>query len=159
MIDYETLKIETLKNNKKYGLYSKSFEHDACGVGMVANIKSNSSHEIVEQSLEVLEHLGHRGAAGSDPLTGDGAGITVQMPHEFFLQESKKIGFNLPDKGSYAVAMCFLPKDKKLNNNIKKIIEEIVNKNELKVIIWRDVPINPDQIGTSARSLMPKMSN
>tara|TARA_B100000676_G_scaffold107333_1_gene107346 strand:+ start:2444 stop:7024 length:4581 start_codon:yes stop_codon:yes gene_type:complete len=157
MIDYETLKNKNFEKNKKYGLYSEDFEHDACGVGMVANIKSNSSHEIVEQSLEVLEHLGHRGAAGSDPLTGDGAGITVQMPHEFFLQESKKIGFNLPDKGSYAVAMCFLPKDKKLNNNIKKIIEEIVNKNELKVIIWRDVPINPDQIGSSARSLMPKI--
>ena len=128
MIDYETLKNRNFENNKKYGLYSEEFEHDACGVGMVANIKSNSSHQIVQQSLEVLEHLGHRGAAGSDPLTGDGAGITVQMPHEFFVEESKKLGFSLPAKGLYAVAMCFLPNDKKLKMKLRESLKKLLKK-------------------------------
>ncbi|MFL2665339.1 MAG: glutamate synthase large subunit [Dehalococcoidia bacterium] len=157
MTDYETLKNKNFKYNAKYGLYSEDFEHDACGVGMVANIKSNSSHKIVEQSLEVLEHLGHRGAAGSDPLTGDGAGITVQMPHEFFVAESKKLNFILPDKGLYAVAMCFLPNDNDINSKIKKIIEKTASENGLKIITWRNVPINPSEIGKSAKSLMPRI--
>ena len=111
----------------KQGLYDPSFEHDACGVGMVANIKGIKSHEIVDQGLEALCHLGHRGAAGADPETGDGAGILVQMPHNFFALELEQVGTTLPDIGDYGVGMAFLPSDntasRKCMNTIKSCVE------------------------------------
>ena len=95
----------------KQGLYDPSQEHDACGVGLVANIKGERSHKIIEQGIEVLINLGHRGACGADPRTGDGAGILIQMPHEFFQQRSAALDIDLPHRGEYAVGMTFLPQE------------------------------------------------
>ena len=91
------------------GLYDPANEHDACGLGFVANIKGAKSHAIVEQGIEVLKHLEHRGACGCDPETGDGAGVLIQIPHEFFAKECAKLGMELPAPGGYAVGMVFLP--------------------------------------------------
>jgi len=91
------------------GLYHPQFEHDACGMGLVASIKGVKSHAILEQGLEVLINLTHRGAAGSDPETGDGAGILIQIPHEYFVRECASLGFNLPAAGEYGVGMVFFP--------------------------------------------------
>ena len=91
------------------GLYDPANEHDACGIGFVANIKGEASHEIVLKGLEILVNLAHRGACGCDPETGDGAGILIQIPHEFFAKEAPAHNFTLPGKGQYGVAMCFLP--------------------------------------------------
>ena len=100
-----------LKQLAETGLYSPELEHDSCGVGMVANIKGGKSHSIIEESLQVLKNLGHRGACGCDPDTGDGAGILIQMPHAFFEKECARIGIELPNEQAYGVGMVFLPPD------------------------------------------------
>src|SRR5690349_18565546 len=93
------------------GLYDPQFEHDACGVGFVANVKGRKSHSIIEQAIQVLLNLDHRGACGCEVNTGDGAGILMQMPHEFLKTASKAAGIALPDFGEYGVGMVFLPPD------------------------------------------------
>ena len=98
-----------LKDIAVNGLYEPFTEHDACGVGLVANIHGTKSHEIIKEGLQVLCNLHHRGAAGSDPETGDGAGILIQIPHKLFQQESKSEGYTLPSSGDYGVGMVFLP--------------------------------------------------
>ena len=94
-----------------HGLYDPRFERDACGVGLVANISGRKSHDILEKGLEVLVNLAHRGACGCDPLTGDGAGVLIQIPHDFFLARCADEGFELPAPGEYGVGMVFLPPD------------------------------------------------
>jgi glutamate synthase (NADPH/NADH) large chain len=138
------------------GLYVRELEHDACGVGMVANITGERTHAIIDQALEVLVNLGHRGASGADPLTGDGAGITLQMPHAFMQKVAKASGFKLPDDRRYGVAMCFLPNDANLNAASKKALEDAANENGLSVLGWRDVPTDPSVIGVTAQAVMPK---
>ena len=138
------------------GLYVPELEHDACGVGMVANITGERTHAIIDQALEVLVNLGHRGASGADPLTGDGAGITLQMPHAFMQKVAKESGFKLPDDRRYGVAMCFLPNDANLNAASKKALEDAANENGLSVLGWRDVPTDPSVIGVTAQAVMPK---
>lgn len=138
------------------GLYVRELEHDACGVGMVANITGERTHAIIDQALEVLVNLGHRGASGADPLTGDGAGITLQMPHAFMQKVAKESGFKLPDDRRYGVAMCFLPNDANLNAASKKALEDAANENGLSVLGWRDVPTDPSVIGVTAQAVMPK---
>lgn len=138
------------------GLYVPEMEHDACGVGMVANITGERTHAIIDQALEVLVNLGHRGASGADPLTGDGAGITLQMPHAFMQKVAKASGFKLPDDRRYGVAMCFLPNDANLNAASKKALEDAANENGLSVLGWRDVPTDPSVIGVTAQAVMPK---
>ena len=98
-----------LRELAKYGLYSPQHEHESCGVGVVANIKGGKSHQIIEEGLQVLVNLGHRGATGCDPETGDGAGILIQMPHELFQAECSSLGIDLPGPGEYGVGMVFLP--------------------------------------------------
>ena len=107
----------------KQGLYDPTFEHDACGVAMVANIKGIKSHQILKQGLEALTNLEHRGAAGADPETGDGAGILVQMPDEFFRSQSENWHTDLPERGQYGVGMTFLPMNVEVSNECKQIIE------------------------------------
>ena len=97
----------------KQGLYDPRFERAACGVGLVASIKGVRSHDIITKGLEVLINLGHRGACGADPETGDGAGVLVQMPHEFFSREAGRLGIGLPARGDYGVGVVFLPRDAK----------------------------------------------
>ncbi len=137
------------------GLYNPAFEHEACGVGLVANIKGKKSHRVIEQGLEVLINLGHRGAAGADPETGDGAGIMVQMPHEFIVSAFGKAGIVVPDRGDYGIGMTFLPRDANERAECESAIERIVAEEGQRFLGWRDVPVSPDQIGTLSARIMP----
>jgi len=145
------------KRPKEQGLYDPSFEHDSCGVGLVANINGVRSHKIVQQGLEVLVNLGHRGAVGADPNTGDGAGILLQMPNDFFQKHSKSININLPDAGNYAVGMTFLPSSHDARVGCEKIIEDVVNANQQDFLGWRDVPVNKSAVGILANNVMPEI--
>jgi len=137
------------------GLYHPQNEHDACGMGLVANIRGEKSHEIIRKGLEVLINLTHRGAAGCDPETGDGAGILIQIPHVFFAQECAELGLKLPAAGQYGVAMCFLPVEKQDRLQCEGIFERIANEEGATVIGWRDTPVNGDAIGREARASQP----
>ena len=107
----------------KQGLYDPRFEHDACGVGLVADIKGRKSNDIIKKGLEALINLGHRGAAGADPETGDGAGLLIQMPHEFFAKEAVSLGFDLPELGAYGVGTVFLPQDPGARERCIRLVE------------------------------------
>jgi len=121
------------------GLYRSSDEHDACGVGFVAHIKGVRSHAIVSQALELLINLEHRGACGSDPDTGDGAGILVQMPDRFF---RKVLPFPLPPAGAYGAGLVFFPPDARARAQLRALIERITIEEGQSVIGWREVPVN-----------------
>ena len=140
---------------KAQGLYSPRHEHDACGVGFVANIEGQKSHDIVSKGIQILINLTHRGACGCDPETGDGAGILIQIPHAFFERECAKLGFTLPAPGEYGVGMVFLPVDPQERILCEGILEKAAKKEGLGVIGWRDTPINGDTIGRLARSSQP----
>ena len=137
------------------GLYSPEQEHDACGVGMVANIKGDKTHSIITESLQVLDNLGHRGASGSDPDTGDGAGILVQMPDAFFRKAANQQGITLPPEGEYGVGMVFLPQDDGAVSACASHIENVVANEGLAFLGWRDVPLDHSQIGRDARAVCP----
>ena len=134
------------------GLYSPDYEKDACGVGLLVNIRGVKSHQLVEKGLQVLEHLVHRGAEGADPKTGDGAGIMVQIPHEFILLQ----GIAVPEKGRYGSGLVFLPKD---NDEARQMIFDIIERETiamgLSFLPPRDVPVNSDQLGRVARAAEP----
>ncbi len=140
---------------QKQGLYDPWFEHDGCGVGVVADIKGTRSHRVVRQSLEVLVNLGHRGAQGADPKTGDGAGILLQMPHRFFQRECSKLGIDLPEPGRYGVGMVFLPQDPEERALCKRLFEEAIGGEGQRVLGWRDVPVDPEAIGADAHKVQP----
>ena len=108
------------------GLYRADREHDACGVGFVAHLKGQASHRIVSDGLQVLENLTHRGAVGADPLMGDGAGMLVQIPHDFLVEEAKGLGITLPESGRYGVGFLFLPQDASLRRRCEEIIERVI---------------------------------
>ncbi|HEU5352347.1 MAG TPA: glutamate synthase large subunit [Terracidiphilus sp.] len=137
------------------GLYHPHNEHDACGMGLVASIRGEKSHDIIRKGLEVLINLTHRGAAGCDPETGDGAGILIQIPHVFFARECGELGMQLPGPGAYGVAMCFLPVDKQDRLQCEGIFERITQEEGLGVLGWRDTPVNGDAIGREARASQP----
>src|SRR5882724_13037712 len=105
---------------QKQGLYDPQFEHDACGLGFVVDIKGRKSHKLVSDALKILTNLDHRGAVGCEPNTGDGAGILIQVPHEFFVAEAARLGFKLPAFGQYGVGQLFLPKNSAQRKAIKK---------------------------------------
>ena len=140
---------------KSQGLYHPRNEHDACGMGLVASIRGEKSHEIIRKGLEVLINLTHRGAAGCDPETGDGAGILIQIPHLFFARECGELGMQLPEAGAYGVAMVFLPVDRHSRLQCEGVFERIAQAEGLKVIGWRDTPVNGDAIGREARASQP----
>ena len=131
---------------EKQGLYDPQNEHDACGVGFVANIKGNKSHTIIEQGLNILDRLTHRGAVGADPLAGDGAGILLQIPDEFFRAE---VDFELPEAGMYAVGMLFLPRDESARAKSEETIIRFVENEGQHILGWRDVPVNNKGLGHS----------
>ena len=139
----------------KQGLYDPRFEHDACGVGLVADIKGRKSNDIIKKGLEALINLGHRGAAGADPETGDGAGLLIQMPHEFFAKEAVSLGFDLPELGGYGVGTIFLPQDPDARERCIRLVERTVQDEGCRLLGWRDVPTNPDAIGVLSRGVMP----
>jgi glutamate synthase domain-containing protein 2/glutamate synthase domain-containing protein 1/glutamate synthase domain-containing protein 3 len=137
------------------GLYHPQNEHDACGMGLVANIRGEKSHEIIRKGLEVLINLTHRGAAGCDPETGDGAGILIQIPHAFFVRECAELGMKLPEDGAYGVAMCFLPVERHSRLQCEGVFERIAREEGLTLLGWRDTPVNGDAIGREARASQP----
>ena len=133
------------------GLYNAAYEHDACGVGMVVNIHGNKSHELVDNALKVLENMRHRGAEGADNKTGDGAGIMLQIPHEFILLQ----GIPVPEKGKYGTGLVFLPKDEALQGQILSVMIEEIEREGLSLMHLRSVPTNPDCLGTAALTTEP----
>jgi glutamate synthase domain-containing protein 2/glutamate synthase domain-containing protein 1/glutamate synthase domain-containing protein 3 len=140
---------------KKQGLYDPAYEHDACGVGFVCNIKGERSNEIVKQGLEVLNRLANRGATGSDPKTGDGAGILMQMPHEFFAKACQSAKIDLPSSGDYATGLVFLPTDTKEREFCKGVFKAAVEKDGQALIGWRIVPVDDSDIGQTAKQTEP----
>ncbi len=153
--------LEEKKMNGKYvqqGLYRREYEHDACGVGMVANLSGEASHDIVEKGMTILKRLMHRGATGNDPETGDGAGLLMRIPHGFFKKVLKDV-FNAEtqrrkerrDDILFGIAMIFG------GDGEEGKIEEIVKSEGCEVLGWRDVPVNPDAIGHDARKVMPRI--
>ena len=139
----------------KQGLYDPSFEHDSCGVGFVCDIKGKSSNNIVSQGLEILRRLSHRGATGADPKTGDGAGILIQIPHQFFAKECLRINIDLPEKGLYGTGLVFLPQDKNERAFCKEVFSQIIKKERQALIGWRSVPVDDSSIGESAKKTQP----
>ncbi len=139
----------------KQGLYDPSFEHDACGMGFVADIKGRKSRLIIEKGLEALRNLEHRGAAGADPLTGDGSGILIQMPDEFMRKAAASVNINLPEEGRYGVGMMFLPQNAVLRKAVENIIEKITIDEDQNFLGWRDVPVNSNVPGKGARATQP----
>ena len=140
---------------EKQGLYDPRFEHDACGVGFVVNIKGEKSHEIVEQALTVLENLDHRGACGCEENTGDGAGILMQVPHVFLKDACAGLGFQLPEPGDYGVGMIFFPDHRQQRARFEKIIEEIVKEAGQQFLGWRKVPTDNLYLGDGAKAAEP----
>ena len=140
---------------KAQGLYDPTFEHDSCGVGFVCNIKGEKSNAIVKQGIEVLHRLSHRGAVGSDPKTGDGAGILIQIPHDFFKKVSQGINIDLPDFGAYGVGLIFLPQDSDERSFCKETFERIVKEEAQVLLGWRSVPIDDSGIGEGAKKTQP----
>ena len=133
------------------GLYRPDYEHDACGVGMIVNIHGNKSHELVDAALKVLENMKHRGAEGADNKTGDGAGIMVQIPHEFILLQ----GIPVPEKGKYGTGLVFLPKDKSEQADILRVMIEEIEREGLSLMYLRPVPVNSSILGENARATEP----
>ena len=137
------------------GLYDPALEHDSCGVGFVVNLKGVRSHQLVQQALEVLRNLEHRGAVGCDPDTGDGAGILLQIPHDFFVSECGEDLARLPAAGNYAVAMLYLPRDRNDRHRCERLAEQIVAQHGLTFLGWRRVPTDNSRLGEGARYLEP----
>ncbi|RVU26713.1 glutamate synthase large subunit [Sandaracinomonas limnophila] len=135
-----------MNNNSQQGLYRKEFEHDACGIGFVASMKGIKSNKIVQDSIKMLIRMDHRGATGSDPNSGDGAGVLLQLPHEFFIEEASKLSFTLPSLGYYGVGMAFFPSDETLIKECKEVIERKAKKLGLPVLGYRVVPVNNTEI-------------
>ena len=134
------------------GLYDPRYEHDACGVAVVARLSNEPGNDVVRLAIEALENLEHRGAAGADPGTGDGAGILIQVPDGFLRAVS---GFDLPALGRYGVAMCFLPTDPREQDAFQRLLERTVLAEGQEIIGWREVPVDEQAIGATARASRP----
>src|SRR5690606_31937215 len=126
----------------RQGLYDPRNEHDACGVGMIAHLKARKSRKIVDDALEILENLTHRGAVGADPLVGDGAGILLQLPDRLLRRECAALGIELPEPGQYGVGHLFMPQDREFNAQVEAIIEEVVRAEGQTLLGFRDVPVD-----------------
>lgn len=146
-----------MENNNpiKQGLYDPCFEHDACGIGTIVNIDGEKSHEVLSDCLTILEKLEHRGGTGADERTGDGAGVLFNIPHNFFKEELKSKGITLEHEGDYAVAMVFLPQEKKAREEAIHLFEDITKEEGLELIGWREVPTNPSILGKASLEAMP----
>jgi len=147
----------TIRTLRAQGLYDPAFEHDACGVGFVANISGVKSHDIVDKGLTVLRNLTHRGACGCDPETGDGAGILLQVPDAFLRKVCEAIDIALPSAGAYGAGLVFLPRDVQERNTCKKIFEKIVREEGQRVLGWRTVPVDDSKCGRLARQNLPEI--
>ncbi|MGZ0049397.1 glutamate synthase large subunit [Brevibacillus gelatini] len=139
----------------KQGLYDPMFEHDACGIGFIANLKAKASHDMVKNGLKILCQLEHRGGQGSDPETGDGAGILTQIPHAFFKKVCKELNIQLPAPGKYGVGMLFLPMDESLRNEYEAKLAAIIEAEGQKLLGWRTVPVDATKLGKTAAASQP----
>jgi len=137
------------------GLYDPAYEHDSCGVGFVCNIKGKKSHRLIQDSLTVLKRLSHRGAVGSDPKTGDGAGILIQTPHEFFRKTAQEAKIDLPPYRYYGSGLVFLPTDKKEQQFVKDVFLKVLKQEHHRLLGWRKVPVDNSDIGKSAKRTQP----
>ena len=140
-----------------FGLYSPAFEHDSCGIGFVANVRNHKSQQIVSDALTILENMEHRGACGCENNTGDGAGVMIQVPHEFFFDECVKLGVHLAPFKKYAVGVLFFPKDIRLKEECRSIFNRCAERLGLEVMVFRKVPVNTDGIGKTALSVEPEI--
>jgi glutamate synthase (NADPH) large chain len=152
-----TMKEEQQHINTTKGLYDPRYEHDACGIGFVANIKNNKSHQIISDALTILENMEHRGACGCEDNSGDGAGIMIQMPHEFFFDECAKLGIHLPPFGKYAVGVIFFPREIRLREACRSIFNKTAEKLGIEILGYRKVPVNTEDIGVTALSVEPEI--
>src|SRR5664279_3376693 len=141
----------------KQGLYDPQFEHEACGVGFVVNIKGRKSHAIIQQALQVLLNLNHRGACGRESNTGDGAGILIQPPHEFLMLAARESRFDLPSAGEYGVGMVFLPQDAAHRAECEKVFAGIAAEEGQPVLGWRTIPTSNVTLGSTALASEPLM--
>ena len=141
----------------KQGLYDPQFEHDACGVGFVVQVKGLASHSIVQQGLQILCNLEHRGACGSEANTGDGAGILVQLPHRFLQKVARAEGFELPASGQYGAGIVFTSPDLTIRAESRRRFESVAAQMGQKVLGWRDVPTNDGTLGAMAQASEPFM--
>ena len=141
----------------KQGLYDPWFEHDACGVGFVVDMKGRQSHQILRQAIQVLENLDHRGAAGSEPNTGDGAGVLLQLPHAFLAEVCKKARISLPVPGQYGAGLVFLPRNATQRRKLEARFAEIVQSEGQKFLGWRTVPTDNASLGETAKASEPFM--
>ncbi len=146
-----------LSENISHGMYTPGLESDACGIGLMANLNALPLHSLVSDALTVLENMEHRGACGCEANTGDGAGILLQIPHDFFLNHAKNHGLDLPSAGNYGVGFLFLPKDTALQNSCIKIMKDIISKLGFDYLFSREVPVDNSMIGFSALSTEPDM--
>ena len=143
------LAIRKFNRPEAAGLFDPAREHDACGVGFIADLKNRPQHSIVQRGLAILENLEHRGAVGADPLMGDGAGMMVQIPHTFFVKEMAKRGVTLPAPGAYAVGFLFMPQDADLRMKMEKVVEKTIEDEGQTVLGWRDVPSDNSSLSKS----------
>jgi glutamate synthase (NADPH/NADH) large chain len=142
---------------EKQGLYDPAYEHDACGVGFVVDMKGRKSHKILQQGLEILTNLDHRGACGAEVNTGDGAGVLLQMPHRFLKEAARKARIDLPDPGAYGCGIVFLPRNATLRRRIEEKFEQIVQSEGQSVLGWRTVPTRNSMLGETAKFCEPVM--
>ena len=144
-----------MKKQASQGLYDPRNEHDSCGVGFVVNVKGEPSHKIIEQGLEVLLSLAHRGACGCEVNTGDGAGILIQTPHKFLHKVCEPLGIHLPAPGEYGVGMVFLPPEIHLRRKCEEMFQDVVQAEGQRFLGWRTVPSVNDLLGETAKEEEP----
>ena len=144
-------------SKKTQGLYRAEFEHDSCGIGFVANLKGKKSHDIIENALTMLSCMEHRGGTGFDVKSGDGAGILIQIPHDFLQQETAKLGFNLPDAGQYGVGMIFFPRDVDQSEACREILNQNISELGLELIGYRNVPGDNSMLGEASFESEPNI--
>ncbi|MCO5199905.1 MAG: glutamate synthase subunit alpha, partial [Anaerolineae bacterium] len=139
------------------GMYDPRYEHDACGLGFVVNIKGHPAHQIIADGLTILENLVHRGAEGAEPNTGDGAGVLMQLPDAFLREACAELGFKLPPLGRYGAGVIFLPRDEDQRARCEQQIEQIVYEEGQQVLGWRTVPVDNTDLGSIAKAAEPVM--
>lgn len=144
-----------MKEKTNHGLYTPELEHDACGIGFVANINGTKSNQNLRDALSMLENMEHRGGRGSSPRTGDGAGVLIQIPHDFFVEECNRLGFELPGAGKYGVGMVFFPRDKKIMNACREILRKNIKELGLELLGYRVVPVDHSVPGPGASEVEP----
>src|SRR5271165_6372119 len=142
---------------RAHGLYDPAKEHDSCGVGFVADMKNRKSHAILEKGLQILVNLDHRGAVGADPTLGDGCGVLTQIPHGFFAAECEKLGFALPEPGSYAIGQFFMPRDAAARETVFETVNKAAAGEGQTVLGWRDVPVDSSVLGERVKAVEPVM--